>query len=77
MTEATRWILGGAAVAVASLLAASPVMAGGNGLTCAEKYRAAMATGTLKQGVTKSVFMERCASEARSEQTRKRKPRRS
>lgn len=74
---AIRWMLVGALVAAGAAFVAVPVMAKENGLTCAEKYRAAMATGKLKHGVTKTLFMERCAAEARSEQARKRKPRRS
>jgi hypothetical protein len=73
---ATRKTLVGAAFAVASLLVAGPILARENGLTCAEKYRAATATGQLKQGVTKTVFMERCAAESRGQQARKRKQRR-
>jgi hypothetical protein len=70
-------MLAGGAIALASALTVGPALARESGLTCAEKYRAAMATGKLKHGVTKTIFMERCASEARTEQARKRKPRRS
>jgi hypothetical protein len=67
---ATRWTLFAAAVVIGSAITAIPVLARENGLTCAEKYRAAMATGRLKHGVTKAAFMERCAAEARSERER-------
>ncbi|MGN6583077.1 MAG: hypothetical protein ACTHJV_05175 [Rhizobiaceae bacterium] len=75
---AIRWVLVGTVIATGSVSAMAPVLARENGLTCAEKYHAAMATGKLKHGVTKSVFMERCVSETRNERERhKSRPRRS
>jgi len=70
---AIRWTLIG--IAIGSVLAVCPVLAKESGLTCAEKYRAAMATGKLKHGVTKAVFMERCAAESRNDRTHRQKHR--
>ena len=75
---AIRWMLVGIMVVIGSAAVTAPAFTRESGLTCAEKYHAAMATGKLKQGVTKTVFMERCAAEARSERGRRGgKPRRS
>jgi hypothetical protein len=68
-------MLVGTIIAIGSAAVAVPVLAGESGLTCAEKYHAAMATGKLKRGVTKTVFMERCVAESRNEQTHRRKHR--
>jgi hypothetical protein len=54
------------AALAAGLSAAVPAAAGETGLTCAEKYKAAQATGKLNRDVTRPVFMARCMAETKS-----------